>query len=315
MTAFFLVIDSGQETTSFLRRHFPEPDYVICSACGMDDAREEMNHRHFDLVFMDTALVEEAARDAVREINETSPQTPILMLESTSGHELDLFSLGENIFAVISRPFAADSVKCLVRQVYRMRDLSEQMTRMEREAAPGDLKNPVTGLYAERYLHERISSEFQRARRYAFSLSVVLIRTLVPQESSAQDAGKVSRGIARFLSGFIRKCDVVTHYGDDCYLILLPDTGKRGALVFAKRLLDAVKKGLRDLPAHIGDIRFTAGISSFPEDGVKNEMGLLDLAERALERAGQAKDNGLFAFRGLEAFDIQNFMPPRKKTV
>lgn len=313
MKLSFLVIDQDSATQPFLRSLFSEQEVFYRSVRGLEDAREELTHRAYDVVFIDTALIEETAHDGLRDINDLCPGAQIVMLGRHSTPELDLVSLGENIFGVLSRPLDADAVRCLVRQIFRLKAMAEAIEKRDRKAAEESLKNSVTGLYTERYLHERISAEFERAKRYVFSLSVVLL-LVKPRSGSREARNLLEASLSNLLTGFVRKNDVVTHYGENRYLFLLPDTGKKGALVFAGRLLAALPQGLPSVFQEM-ELLLAAGAAGFPEDGVKNEMGLLDLVERAAERAERSGDGALFAFKGLESFDIQNLIPPRKKAV
>ncbi|GAG00004.1 unnamed protein product, partial [marine sediment metagenome] len=94
------------------------------------------------------------------------------------------------------------------------------------------------------------------------------------------------RQLAQLLARDIRKADFVARYGGDEFVILLPHTGKKGAVVLAERIRTSVEGygfwGEEGLPA--GKVTLSLGVATCPEDAVEPEV-LVNTADMALLEA------------------------------
>ena len=111
-----------------------------------------------------------------------------------------------------------------------------------KEAAVTD---SLTGVYNRKGLYDLLGMEFQRAKRYAKKLSLVMIdmngfKNI--NDSMGHQAGDyVLRELAGVLKGAIRQPDIVTRYGGDEFAVLLPESTKSEAGVIMKRVAKEIK--------------------------------------------------------------------------
>ncbi|MEK6631498.1 MAG: sensor domain-containing diguanylate cyclase [Acidobacteriota bacterium] len=172
-------------------------------------------------------------------------------------------------------------------------DQAQRMQRAEALSVTDDL----TGLYNSRYLREALFREAKRAVRGSRPLSVLFIdldgfklvndthghlagsRTLV-------EAGEVIRSCAR-------DSDVVSRYGGDEFVVVLPETGSEGAIVVARRVRDRLASHVF-LVSHGLEIRLTAsvGISVLPDSGHTPE-DLLRAADLAMYHVKESGKNDI----------------------
>jgi len=162
----------------------------------------------------------------------------------------------------------------------------------------------LTGLYNRKYLHHRLDAEISRAKRYGTSLSCLLIdidyfKTV--NDMYGYDWGDILlKKLAQMLSALIRKEDVLTRYGDEEFIIILPETSEAQAMIFAERFRKDVEK-MEFIPANEEErhpITISGGISSFPcmEDVEENSNTLIRYAEHALYNAKQSGKNKIVEF-------------------
>jgi hypothetical protein len=90
---------------------------------------------------------------------------------------------------------------------------------------------------------------------------------------------RILKRIAANITKSIRKSDLAARWGGEEFVILMPETHKRGGAVQAERLRERVAK---DLAAD--KITISGGIAAYPVDG-EDEKSLFDFADRALYRA------------------------------
>lgn len=166
------------------------------------------------------------------------------------------------------------------------------------------VKDELTGLYNRKYLHARLDAEMSRARRYGTDLSCLLIdidffKTV--NDMYGYDWGDVLlRKVAEMLSAVIRKEDILTRYGDEEFLLILPNTSEQQAYIFAERFRRDIEK-MEFIPAQEEErhpITISGGISSYPflENVEENSNTIIRYAEHALYNAKQSGKNQIVQF-------------------
>jgi diguanylate cyclase (GGDEF)-like protein/PAS domain S-box-containing protein len=167
------------------------------------------------------------------------------------------------------------------------------------------LKDTNTELYNYRYLMERLASEVVRARRYVLPLSAIMLDIdyfkSINDVYGHQYGNIILKEFAQFLKGFARIVDIVARYGGEEFVIVLPDTNKEGAIIFGKRLLDAIGKYTFDPEGKKVKLKASIGIASFPEDGIDigTASGLINSADKALLNAKENGGNKLYTFKDI----------------
>jgi diguanylate cyclase (GGDEF)-like protein len=95
------------------------------------------------------------------------------------------------------------------------------------------------------------------------------------QGHTAGDA--VLKRVASVLTANLRPVDVVTRWGGDEFVLLMPGTDQVGAVSLARR----VGGTLRNPDDPLGPISVSIGTASFPADGT-SAAGLLAAADRSM---------------------------------
>ena len=149
-------------------------------------------------------------------------------------------------------------------------------------------RDPLTGFFNHRYLHERMGEEVVRSQRGKRPLSVLMLDLddfkLVNDTFGHLFGDKVLTWVAELIRATLRLSDVPARYGGDEFAVILPDTDLDEARRAAERILDA----FRDRP-FVGESRgpvpigASIGIATYPGDG-RNATELIAAADRALYR-------------------------------
>ncbi|HWB43067.1 MAG TPA: diguanylate cyclase [Gemmatimonadales bacterium] len=132
---------------------------------------------------------------------------------------------------------------------------------------------------AEQPLDHRLQEEFERARRYSLSFSLVLL-DLGVRGTDADEAGLTAA--ADRLRQELRLPDFVSRYGSGELAIVLPETGLDGARRSVFRLREQL--GRRALDATAEEPAFSAGIVTYPHPAVTQADDMFALGEAALVR-------------------------------
>ena len=166
------------------------------------------------------------------------------------------------------------------------------------------ITDELTGLYNRKYLHSRLDAEISRAKRYNTSLSCVLIdidffKTV--NDMYGYDCGDVLlKKIAQMLEALIRKEDIITRYGDEEFILVLPNTSEEQAFIFAERFRRDIEK-MEFIPASEEErhpITISGGISAYPflENVEENSNTIIRYAEHALYSAKKRGKNQIVQF-------------------
>lgn len=175
---------------------------------------------------------------------------------------------------------------------------------IKRELVKTAICDELTGLYNRKYLHHRLEAEISRAKRYGTNLSCLLLDIdyfKIVNDMYGYDWGDILlRKIAQMLSVLVRKEDVLTRYGDEEFIIILPETTEQQAMIFAERFRKDVEK-MEFIPANEEErhpITISGGISSFPcmDEVDENANTLIRYAEHALYNAKQSGKNKIVEF-------------------
>jgi diguanylate cyclase (GGDEF)-like protein len=206
-------------------------------------------------------------------------------------------------------PFADALLRLLAtveRQTLEIQRLAGQLDAANQELEQASLqlrelsfRDEVTGLYNRRFFALRLEEELSRFRRFEHPLSVVLVDLdgfKAVNDSCGHAVGdETLREIAQVLVADSRGINVVARYGGDEFAILLVETPKQGALLFAERMRQAL--AARRF-SHGYRITASFGIVALPDDGVPSSDALLRVADEALYAA---KRGGKNQVRAVEA--------------
>jgi diguanylate cyclase (GGDEF)-like protein len=137
-------------------------------------------------------------------------------------------------------------------------------------------------------LDRRVRQEFERARRYSLSFSLILLRVeelhSVEERSGPEAADRLRNDVVSALRKELRLPDFVVTYGASEFAIVLPETGQTGARQSVIRVRDRLSVVPSEGDPRLDRPRFSAGIVTYPHPAVSQTDELLALAEAALMR-------------------------------
>lgn len=197
----------------------------------------------------------------------------------------------------INAPVNQDELLIRAKALLKIKDLKDTL-------AVATTTDELTGLHNRKYLHERLAAEISRAKRYKAKLSCLLFDIdffKVVNDMYGYDWGDVLlKSLAEKLKSLIRKEDVLTRYGDEEFLLVLPNTPEENAFLFAERFRRDIEK-MEFIPAGEEErhpITISGGISTFPclENVEEDANTIIRYAEHALYNAKKRGKNKIIQF-------------------
>jgi diguanylate cyclase (GGDEF)-like protein/PAS domain S-box-containing protein len=155
------------------------------------------------------------------------------------------------------------------------------------------ITDPLTGLFNARHFYQTLDAEVNRTERYSMPFSIVLydidnFKRL--NDTHGHQAGdEVLRTISTEMKMSLRKTDILSRYGGEEFIAILPNTGKEEAIHMAERLKEAAEREM----VIDGDkvaVTVSGGVATFPADG-ETSKALLYSADMAMYQAKEAGKN------------------------
>jgi diguanylate cyclase (GGDEF)-like protein len=139
----------------------------------------------------------------------------------------------------------------------------------------------LTEVYNARFVKSALKREARRAARFAQELSLLLVEADRMLEGSEGDPGDdLIKELAAQLVQQVRSFDFVARFDAGRFIVVLPQTGRTGAIEVAERIRMAVEAR----PFRGAKMTVSIGISVLPQDGAEPEL-LVTIAGRSLAAA------------------------------
>jgi diguanylate cyclase (GGDEF)-like protein len=157
-------------------------------------------------------------------------------------------------------------------------------------------KDEVTGLYNRRFFSLRLEEEISRFRRFNHPVSVVVLDLdgfkSVNDEFGHAVGDETLRDVGQILMKHSRGINVVSRYGGDEFAVLLVETSKSGARLYA----DRIRQVVATFPySHGKRVTASFGVASLPDDEASTSEELFRAADGALYAAKRAGKNQVVA--------------------
>ncbi len=174
-----------------------------------------------------------------------------------------------------------------------VRDITEHK-QMQQELEKMAITDVLTGLYNRGHLNRSLESEYRRSIRYNIPLSLIILdidHFKYVNDIHGHPAGdKVLIELANELKKHSRETDIVTRYGGEEFVLILPQTNSTNGFILAERLRAAIEILSIKIDESVAiKVTISVGLVSIPETKAESADHFLIVADRALY---QAKNSG-----------------------
>lgn len=152
----------------------------------------------------------------------------------------------------------------------------------------------VTQMFSRRYIFHLVEKELYRALRYDTHFSVIAFE-LDPFDDDLQHIGLADMNLlvgeaARSIRKFVRDSDSPGRTGERTFMVLLPETDTKGAMILADRIRESVDK---QYELSVGKTRMTmsGSIVDSRDPAVTDMAGLLYVMDMKLSEARKKGPN------------------------
>jgi diguanylate cyclase (GGDEF)-like protein len=162
------------------------------------------------------------------------------------------------------------------------------------------IRDPLTGLFNRRYMHEALVQEQHRAMRNQTHLAVVMIdidHFKRYNDEFGHDGGDaVLCALSALFERSVRRSDIVCRYGGEEFALILSPSNAEGARQRAEKLReDARLLKVNHANRNLGAITLSLGVAIFP-DQASDAEAIVKAADIALYQAKHAGRNRVVMF-------------------
>lgn len=223
----------------------------------------------------------------------TKFKVPVLFV----GEPINDVTIRALTYDYISTPINKDVLVTRINSLFKVKEFHDKINEVS-------TTDELTGLHNRKYLQERLDAEISRARRYKTPLSCLLFDIdffKVVNDMYGYEWGDVLlKNLAEKLKQMVRKEDVLTRYGDEEFILILPNTSEDNAFLFAERFRRDIEK-MEFIPAGEEErhpITISGGISTYPclANVEEDANTIIRYAEHALYNAKRRGKNKIIQF-------------------
>jgi PleD family two-component response regulator len=223
-----------------------------------------------------------------RELHGETPRPRVILLVDRHDAELLTAALDAGADDALAKPLIAAELAARLRTAREIVMIEDYRRRLEGEGALLAEITTRSSLHGWRYLRAQLGNEFARARRFAHSLSLVLVEV-----GGSDGSDRDVRSCYHLLADTFRaRVDWIARHDERTLALVLPETDLDGALRTAERMRDRLLGS--SSPGGNGGRVFYLGVSAFDAEHVNAvaDDGAPVLLEAATEYLHDAMSKG-----------------------
>jgi diguanylate cyclase (GGDEF)-like protein len=297
--SLIVVADDDRFTREMLAHVLTQHGYRVETVADGQAAVARAALGDVDLLLLDHVMPRMSGLEACRLIKATAGDSflPVVLItiKTDAASRVEGLKIGADDY--VCKPFDERELLARLDAMLRIKKLHDHVARARARLERLSVHDELTGLYNFRYLNSRLAEEFKRAERYEEPLACLVFdvdHLALLNEHRGRAAGdEALRGVAAALRACVREVDVVTRFGGDEFLVILPSTHFAGSVTVAERIWREVASR----PVQGQRVKLSAGVALFPSRDVRTKDALLRAADEALRRAKLDGGNRVCVFQ------------------
>lgn len=235
-----LIVDDNAEVLERTRTLLSQVGYSVLAAYSGEDALELLGKERVDLVLLDINMPSLNGYEVCLRIRQSFALDDLPIIFLTSREDDDSVTKGFHAGAsdFISKNSPSDILLARV-------NVHIRLSRTLRYLRDISLTDDLTGCYNRRHGMYSLREWFSRSKRYGTPFSLIYFDLnglkIVNDKYGHQAGDLLLRSVVGACKKLLRESDLLFRMGGDEFMVLCPDTDKRGAFICTERMQDAVK--------------------------------------------------------------------------
>lgn len=256
-------------------------------------AIEQLKTTPVDIIVSDVMMPEMDGIEFCSKVKNKDKSTYFILLTAKGGKNDISNGLNTGADDYIVKPFdfteflaRVNAGERIVKNHKRLVYLNEQLEKMADTDGLTRLKN-------RRYFISNAQKELNRARRYNHTLAVMMIDIdyfkKVNDTYGHLTGDVILKQLGRILTRYARESDIISRYGGEEFVILIPETNPKKAYHAAEKLRKVIEKTNFKIDKDIIPVTVSIGVALKTPSNSYSLEKLIDKADKALY---QAKNTG-----------------------
>ena len=235
-----LIVDDNAEVLEKTEGLLSQVGYSVVPCTSGEEALEILNKERFDLVLLDINMPSLNGYEVCLRIRQIFALDDLPVIFLTSREDSDSVTKGFHAGAsdFVSKSALFDVLLARV-------NVHIRLSRTLRFLRDISLTDDLTGCYNRRHGMYTLREWFARSKRYGTPFSMIFfdlngLKTI--NDKYGHQAGDLLlRSVVNSCKKLLRESDILFRMGGDEFMVLCPDTDKRGAFICAERIQESVK--------------------------------------------------------------------------
>ncbi len=281
-----LIVDDIYFNAKFIEDILKD-DYLVVIVTSGKECLDYVEHKKVDIILLDIVMPEIDGYEVCQRLkaNSATKKIPVVFLSVKGEIEDETKGLELGAIDYIIKPASISIIKARIKNHLAVKKYNDVLEKLS-------FVDELTGLFNRRYLDKVLKKEWQCALRTGEILSVLLID--IDFFKGFNDCyghlkgDKCLQKVATVLkNSVLRSSDIVTRYGGEEFIIILPSTSQNGAIKVAKRLQEqlALLKIIHQGSDISEYVTVSIGMASVISKDFIDEKGILEMADFALYQA------------------------------
>ncbi len=288
-----LVVDDDVFSQQMLRKTLEFEGYKVQVASNGNEALEVINNWYPHLVLLDINMPGLDGMQTLTTLRSQLNYVSTIFISGNSTPEDIIKGLDAGADDYITKPFDPLVMLSRVRTQLRIKDIRDDLRRVNNRLQELVEIDDLTGLFNMRSLYSKLQNEIERSARYGRPICALMMDMdhfkRVNDEHDHLFGSFVLAEVGRIIRENIRKVDFAARYGGDEFLVVLTEADVNGAERFASRLSEYIRN--HEFKNDMHSIHLTVSIGfavTDPEHPYINARDLVRVADRALYDAKAA---------------------------
>lgn len=235
-----LIVDDSAETLQQMQELLTQVGYNVATCNSGEEALDYLDKERVDLVLLDINMPSLNGYEVCLRIRQRYALDDLPIIFLTSREDSDSITKG---FHAGASDFVS---KTSITEILLARvNVHIRLSRSLRYLRDISLTDDLTGAYNRRHGMFSLREWFARSKRYGthFSLIYFDLNGLkqINDDYGHQAGDLLLRAVVSACKKLLRESDMLFRMGGDEFMVLCPDTDKRGAFICAERMQEAVK--------------------------------------------------------------------------
>lgn len=253
-----LIVDDEETFRGILRSFVESLGYSCAEAESGRAALGLLKKGRFPIVIADIVMPEMDGLELLRIVKKRYSDVDVLVITAYQSNYSPMKIVQAGASDFLAKPFSLDQLGARLYKIEMEKTLRSKLYSKT-------ITDELTGLYNRRYFYQKLKRETERAKRQGYPLSIIMLD--VDGFKKFNDRYGHLRGdallrtAARVLQFSVREhVDSVFRYGGDEFVLVLPESNERTALVIGSR----IDKNFKDTAPP--GLTLSMGVAEFQED-------------------------------------------------